>query len=212
LFEDEMFKLKNAYLFKNDKLLSSDKSFEIWKNLYENRNKLQIKTEDEYLQEQIKKAQEEENKYNKIKELKEKYNYLIARINGEHKEVSVTDIQIENNAFKLYMSILEEQKTIYQLFESLEKLEEFLKVCSDSYLKQKEVLKEVPVEFTFNKETIEMLEMLEMLAKQKNLDITKNGFLTTMVKLTLKHIDDTDFKIESDKYFNLLKQKIKEQI
>jgi hypothetical protein len=138
LFENEKFEVKNNYLWQNKELLSKEKSLELWKNLYENRDKLQIKTENEYLQEQIKKAQEEENKYNKIKELREKYNYLIVKINGKHKEVSITDIQFENNVFKLYMSILEEQKTIYQLFESLEELEKFLKVCRDSYLRNKD--------------------------------------------------------------------------
>jgi plasmid replication initiation protein len=131
LFEDETFELKNNYLFKDKKLLSKEKSLELWQNLYENRDKLQIMNEDEYLQEQIKKAQEEENKYQKIKELKEQYEYLIVKINEEHKEVSVVDIQFdeEDNIFKLYMTILGENQTVYQPFKNLEELENFLKVC-----------------------------------------------------------------------------------
>jgi hypothetical protein len=137
LLKDEIFELKDNYLFKDNQILSSENSLEIWKYLYNNKNKLKIIDREEYLQIQIQKSEDTKNQYKKIDTLKEKYKYLIVKINGEHKEVSVVDIQFENNVFKLYMSILGENQTVYQPFENLEELENFLKVCNDSYLRNK---------------------------------------------------------------------------
>jgi hypothetical protein len=140
LFEDETFELKNNYLFKDKKLLSKEKSLELWQNLYENRDELQIMNEDEYLQEQIKKAQEEENKYAQLKEIKEKFSgkNILGKIN---KDTPITEYKImaiqfrDNGKIELHLEEEYSKERSITLFPDINTLENFLEKARENYLK-----------------------------------------------------------------------------
>jgi hypothetical protein len=140
ILEDEIFKLKNGYLFKNDELLSSEKALEIWQKLYESRDKVKIMSEDEYLQEQIKKAQEEENKYAQLKEIKEKFSgkNILGKIN---KDTPITEYKImaiqfgDNGKIELHLEEEYSKKRSITLFPNVETLENFLEKARENYLK-----------------------------------------------------------------------------
>jgi hypothetical protein len=127
-------------LFQNDKLLNSEKSLELWQNLYENRDKLQIMNEDEYLQEQIKKAQEEENKYAQLKEIKEKFSgkNILAQVN---KNTPITEYKIiaiqfgDNGKIELHLEEEYLKERSITLFPDINTLENFLEKARENYLK-----------------------------------------------------------------------------
>jgi plasmid replication initiation protein len=142
LLEDKIFKLKNGYLFENNKLLSSEKSFEIWQNLYENRDKLQIKTKDEYLQEQIKEAKEQENKYIKLKKIIEKFDAknILAQVNKDTPmtEYTIIAIQFGDDDIELHLEENYSKERSITLFNDINILENFLEKSRQNYLQNKE--------------------------------------------------------------------------
>jgi plasmid replication initiation protein len=61
VLDDRTYKIKNDYLFLNDKLLNREEALEHWKLLYENKDSLQIKTLEEIKKENLKKIEDQLN-------------------------------------------------------------------------------------------------------------------------------------------------------
>ena len=56
---EEYFEIKDGYLFQNEKLLNKEKAFEIWQELYKNKNKIKIiENKEEFEKEQKEQAKE----------------------------------------------------------------------------------------------------------------------------------------------------------
>jgi hypothetical protein len=126
-------------LFQNDKLLSSEKSLELWQTLYENRDELQIMNEDEYLQEQIKEAKEQENKYIKLKKIIEKFDAknILAQVNKDTPmtEYTIIAIQFGDDDIELYLEENYSKERSITLFNDINILENFLEKARENYLK-----------------------------------------------------------------------------
>jgi hypothetical protein len=96
--------------------------------------------EDEYLQEQIKKAQEEENKYAQLKEIKEKFSgkNILAQVN---KNTPITEYKIiaiqfgDNGKIELHLEEEYSKERSITLFPDINTLENFLEKARENYLK-----------------------------------------------------------------------------
>jgi hypothetical protein len=91
------------------------------------------KKEFEKLQEE--KIKEFNDIYKKIKELKEKYKYLVINFNDENVEAVLFDIQLEENKYKVFIDV--NNKTLIKFFKNVNELENFLSICNKAYKKLK---------------------------------------------------------------------------
>ncbi len=102
--DDEVYELKKGYLFKDGKILKNETALEIWEKLYENKNKLKIKTFEELIKEQEEELEKTKNIYKKIKELKETYKQIKVKFkNGKKADCVVSDIIYEDGRIKIYL-------------------------------------------------------------------------------------------------------------
>jgi plasmid replication initiation protein len=133
--DNQEYELKQGYLFKDGKLLSSETAFEEWRELFNNQDKLVFKTLEEKIKDEEKKAKELKSVYEEIEELKRKYKYLLIKFDGKNREAVLSDIQFKNKTFKVFLTI--ENTTLIHNFKTFDKVEEFLKKCNEAYKNNK---------------------------------------------------------------------------
>ena len=127
--DDEVYELKKGYLFKDGKILKNETALEIWERLYENKDKLKIKTFEELIKEQEEELEKTKNIYEKIKELKETYKQIKVKFkNGKKVDCVVSDIIYEDEKIKIYL--LCDTPLAPISFSTIEEAENFLKICN----------------------------------------------------------------------------------
>jgi len=123
--DDEVYELKKGYLFKDGKILKNETALEIWEKLYENKDKIKIKTFEELIKEQEEEFEKIQDIYEKIKELKETYKQIKVKFkNGEKADCAVSDIIYEDGRIKIYL--LCDTPLAPISFSTIEEAEEFL--------------------------------------------------------------------------------------
>jgi len=128
---DEVYELKKGYLFKDGKILKNEVALEVWEKLYENKDKLIIKTFEELVKEQEEEDKKIQNIYEKIKELKDTYKSIKVKLkNKEEADCAVSDIVYEDNKIKIYL--LCGNSSLTPVFENIEVAENFLKQSKKS--------------------------------------------------------------------------------
>jgi plasmid replication initiation protein len=137
VYNDITFKIKDGLLVRDDKILNKEDAWDWWHIFYKNRDKLKILDKEEIKKMEAEKADEFKKIYKKIKELKERYKYLIVNYMGKDTEATLGDIQIDenDNKFKVFINI--DSHTQIMKFDNLNKVERFLKICNDAYKKAK---------------------------------------------------------------------------
>ena len=116
--DDEVYELKKGYLFKDGKILKNETALEIWERLYENKDKIKIKTFEE--------LEKTQDIYEKIKELKETYKQIKVKFkNGKKADCAVSDIIYKDGRIKIYL--LCDTPLAPISFSTIEEAEKFLK-------------------------------------------------------------------------------------
>ncbi len=123
--DDEVYELKKGYLFKDGKILKNETALEVWEKLYENRDKLKIKTFEELIKEQEEELEKTQDIYEKIRELKETYKRIKVKFkNGKKADCAVSDIVYEDGKIKIYL--LCDTPLAPVSFSTIEEAEKFL--------------------------------------------------------------------------------------
>ena len=123
---DEVYELKKGYLFKDGRILKNEIALEVWEKLYQNRDKLLIKTFEELIKEEEQEFKKSQNIYKKINELKEKYQTIKVTLkSGKKMECALSDIFYENEKIKIYL--LGDVPLAPIIFNSIDEVEKFLK-------------------------------------------------------------------------------------
>ena len=129
--DGKTYDVKDRLLHHDGKLLDRTEAWALWKKFYDERDRIKIRTLDEYEIEIVDHANTMKEINHKLDELKEKYRYILIKIGDEEKRAVVSDIIYNEERFTLFIMV--DNKTLKKNFDDLETLDQFLAACAAAY-------------------------------------------------------------------------------
>ncbi len=134
-FDGQNFEVKDRLLHQDGKLLDRTDAWSLWKKFFDERDRIKIRTLDEYEIEVVENIDTKNEINQKLDELKEKYRYILIKMGGEEKRAVVSDIVVNGGILTLFVMV--ENKTLKKEFENFEELDRFLAACHKAYSKNR---------------------------------------------------------------------------